>query len=171
MSLIRKTVPVLVAACLMSMTAANAQGLQNWATNEANKILQDQSSGAINANQAANLQNRDAQIQAQQQQYLNQNGGTLTPQQSQQIGSELRHLNGKLNRDVRNNPTLAPGTYPPGYVPPAGYVPQNGYIPNNGYVPPGYNPAYNQQNPNGYPRRHHHHWNNGVAPNGQYWGH
>ena len=161
MLLKQRVVPVLVALCLSPVAAANAQSLQNWATNEATKILQAQGSGMINSNQGAQLQNRDAQIQAQEQQYLNQNGGTLTPQESRQIGSELRHLNRGLNKDVvRDNPNLTSGAYPPGYIPP------------NGYVPPGYNPAYAQQNPNGYPYHHHrHNWNNGAASNGQYWTH
>jgi hypothetical protein len=75
----------------------------NWETNQQGAINRDVSQGALNVGQAAALQNREAQIQAQQQQYMNQNGGTLAPQQQRQIDSELRGVNQNINRDVRHD--------------------------------------------------------------------
>ncbi len=110
-----KLISMLVAIMFLVPATAQAQGVQNWLTNESNKIQQFSNNGLINSGQSSKLQNRNAQIQAQEQQYLNQNGGFLTPQQQQQIGSELRGVNKRLHNDIRqDNPNLtrAPGTGP-----------------------------------------------------------
>ncbi len=64
--------------------------------NQQNTINQDRASGLLNPAQAATLQNIEAKIQAQQQQYLNQNGGSLTNKEQQHIDSELRGVNKHL---------------------------------------------------------------------------
>src|SRR5271163_2374357 len=109
-------IPVLVASLMMIPVAANAQGFLNWAANQAGQIQQDMGTGLINPNQAAGLQNREAQIQAQEQNDLARNGGYLSPLQQRQISSELKGVNRALGRDVsRNNPN---GVLPTGYVSP-----------------------------------------------------
>ena len=177
-----KALPVVAIAVLLPVLPASAQNFQNWLNNAAGQIQQDASSGLINQNQATQLQNREAQIQAQQQQYLNQNGGTLTPAQQAQIGSELSHLNRRAQRDIQqDNPNLIPANMPAGSTPmyPQQYRNWNGYNPN--YPPSPYNVPPQSQTTNGYPyvyqgRHHHHHgqWNgqNGQwnGQNGQYWG-
>jgi len=93
---------------------AQAASPTNWETNQQNSINQAAAAGAINPTTQAGLQQAESQIQTQQQQYLNQNGnGTLTPQQKQQINSELRGVNNNLRTDIRNQsptgyPTAAP---------------------------------------------------------------
>lgn len=92
-------------------TSAQAQGVQNWINNEANKIQQDYSGGAINGTQAAGLQNKVQQIQNQEAIDKSQNGGYLTPQQSQQIGQELQRNNQRTNNAMYNNNPYASGAY------------------------------------------------------------
>src|SRR5277367_5771411 len=87
---------VIAAMLLVSTSAAGAQNLQNWETNQAGQIQQDMSNGQINASQASALAAREAQIQAQQQQYMSQNGGTLTPAESQQLSREMHGVNHSL---------------------------------------------------------------------------
>jgi len=146
-------IPVMVATvATLSTSGAFAQNLQNWENNQTTQIQQDTATGVLNPQQAAGLQNREAQIQAQQQRYLIQNGGILTPQQQQKISSELLKVQGKVNKDARSNTQgLAPG-YVPGY--PAAYVPPVGYV-TPSYVAPGYVPQNGQYQQH----RHHHNWN------------
>jgi hypothetical protein len=180
---------------LLGFQSAWAQNAQTWLTNEENKIQQDAGSGMINSQQAGNLQNRAAQIQQQEQTYLNQNGGTLTPQEGRQIGHEVRGLNRGLSRDVRrDNPAFGNGWLPPGtptgtaapYYPYAQYAPNpyaqpNPYQLNQANWTPAERQAWEQQHPH-----HHHHqgqWNNGQGyfnpnwsgttngGNPQYWNH
>lgn len=93
-------------------TPAVAQNVQNWLQNQAGRIQQSYGSGMINQSQAGQLQNREAQIVSQEQRYMQQNGGQLTPQQSQQIGSEIRRLNRHMMGDInKNNPSLSNGMY------------------------------------------------------------
>jgi len=183
---------------LLSFQGAWAQNAQSWLTNEQNKIQQDTGAGLINNQQAGYLQNREAQIQAQEQGYLNQNGGTLTPGENAKIGREVHGLNRGLRRDVRrDNPGFNPG-YNPAYnpalnqglnpaftgwqpmsTPAAGSLP---YMPfnqsNAGNWTPAQRQAWEQQH------HHHHHqgqWNNGQGytnwngttngGNPQYWNH
>ena len=179
MPLTKRIAPILATLVATSMLPAGAQNLQNWLNNVTNKIQQDASSGLINQTQATNLQNRASQIQSQEQQYLNQNGGTLTTGEQAQIGSELRRLGQHTRRDVRqDNPNLYPnnGYVPPGVLPPGAPVPSqwqgwNGWNPNTANVPP----QYQTNNGNPYRHHHHHHYdgNNGQynQNNGQYWGH
>ncbi len=96
---------ILASLCLAQTMPATAQmtAPTNWEAKQQNTINQEAASGVINSKQAAALQRREAQIQAQQQQYLNQNGGTLTTQQKHQIDSELRSVNKHLNSDVKRN--------------------------------------------------------------------
>jgi len=175
-----KVAAVLVAIAI-STTSAGAQNVQNWLTNQTGQVQQDLSSGMINANQATQLAGREAQIQAQQQQWAAQNGGALTAQQNQQITRELRGVNRGLTNDLRtNNPALnntmngmpgyyqnGMGYYPNGYMrnanfmyPPSmtGNGMYNGMYPINGngaYSPNG----YNNSNNNSYGWHHHHQWN------------
>src|SRR5262249_20936692 len=113
-------------------TAAGAQNVQNWMTNQTSQVQQDLSQGLINANQATQLAGREAQIQQQQQQWAAQNGCTLTPQQNQQIARELRGVSRGLGNDVRsNNPAMNNMNGMPGYNPAnMGYYP-NGFYRNS----------------------------------------
>jgi hypothetical protein len=89
---------------------AFAQGYAptGWEANQQSLITQDAAAGLINSGQAAQLENRESQIQAQQQAYMAQNGGRLTGQEQQQIDSELRgvnkHMGHDVRRDMQNNP-------------------------------------------------------------------
>jgi hypothetical protein len=106
---------LLALAC--SINTAGAQGVQNFVTNEENNIQQDMAAGAINSKQASAIQNQQAAIMSQEQQYKNQNGGNLTPQQRQQIAGEERQLKNVVNQTVyQNNPNaninrMQNGTY------------------------------------------------------------
>ncbi len=150
-------VPIAVASVLMLPAGANAQNAMNWSANQTGQIQQDLNSGLINAGQAAALQNREAQIQAQTQREILQNGGTLNPLQQRQLNSELRGVNKALGKDIRrDNPGLA---LPNGYVPPvSGYQNWNRWN------------SSNWNNPNGAVTPHHHHHNLNWQ-NGQFWGH
>ncbi len=81
-----------------------------WEVNQQSRINQEAASGLINGQQAGRLENREAQIQQQQQQYMNQNGGTLTQGEQRQIDSELRgvnhHMGQDVRRDLQNNPNM-----------------------------------------------------------------
>ncbi len=147
-----------------SMAAAQAQNVQNWISNEANKIIQDSASGLITPNQGAKLQKRQAQIQSQEQTELIQNGGFLTPQQSRQIATEEKQLDQSLNKDLRkNNPAINNGYYgtPTVHQRPI----WNGYSTVNSAANPTVNPALNQavypvpgQQTSNNHRHHHHHY-------------
>ena len=102
MSKIDSMIP-LVAALLLAGSPALAQNFQNWETNQQAQIQQDATGGQLNANQVQHLQNREAQIQAQQQAYMTQNGGALTGAESRQIGHELASVNHQIGRDVNRN--------------------------------------------------------------------
>lgn len=186
MSKYSRSIPMIAVLSCCSLLPAAAQ--QGWINNTAGQIQQDAGAGLINSGQAAALQNRDAQIQAQEQQYLNQNGGKLTGQERRQINGELRNLDRHMGSDIRrDNPTLTPSSFPavaPGFVPPnAGWqprpqtgwpMPQNGWqsMPQTGWqpmpqgtlTPAQYqttNPNYSQQ-----PYHHHHHHNGAWGQNG-----
>jgi hypothetical protein len=150
--------------------SAFAQNGQGALVNEASQIQSEYGTGMINAGQAGQLQQREQQIVNQQQSWMAQNGGKLTPQEDRQIHSEVRGLNRHLQKDTyRNNPGLA--NYYNGWRPQVGgnypysgqYPPQN--YPYNGnslaqyqqwqqflQTHPGYNPQnvyagqYNPQN-------------------------
>jgi hypothetical protein len=98
----------------ISPVFAQAATPTNWETNQQNQINQAAAAGAINPTTQAGLQQAESQIQAQQQQLLNQNGnGTLTPQQKQQIDADLRGVNRNLRSDIRSqSPNGYPGTAP-----------------------------------------------------------
>ena len=164
---------------VVSLPKASAQWQpQNWQAGQQNQINQDANSGLINPNQAANLDRREAQIQAQQQMYRAQNGGYLTPQEQNQVGSELRGVNGNLRRDMAGNGAMnyangaynAPAQwqngngYPQqqwrnmGGYPQAGVQNVNGYPASNGYMPQnGYQQGQNPQQFGG------HHHQRGMA--------
>lgn len=125
MSLKSSMIP-LAAALLVTVAPAMAQNYQNWDMNQQNQIQQSAASGMLNANQAQNLQARDAQIMAQQQAYMAQNGGSLTQGESRQIRSELSHVQNGLNRDVSRNTGLVNGV--------SSYMPVN-YASNGLYRP------------------------------------
>jgi hypothetical protein len=93
-----------------SPVCAQGAAPTGWEVNQQSRINQEAASGIINTQQAGRLENREAQIQQQQQQYMNQNGGTLTQGEQRQIDSELRGVNQHMGRDVRhdmqNNPNM-----------------------------------------------------------------
>jgi len=146
-------IPVIVSFSTVSLSPCFAQGPQNWATNEANKIQQDAASGAINQNQATRLETRDAQIQAQEQQDMNQNGGKLTQQERGQIGSELRNLNQHTGQDIqRDNPNFNNNNGLP-----QTWQNRNGVNPSTGNPFNMQNRGASGQFGNGNPYRHHRH--------------
>ena len=147
---------------LYALAADPAQNVQGWQNAEQNSINQAQSYGAINGNQAARLDQQEAGINAQRQQYLNQNGGRLTNGERAQLGSEIQQVNNHMEHDEYHDArrrghheqwrngmqgqfpngmpgqfaNAVPGQFPngmhPGYP---GYAP-NAYAPNaNGFVP------------------------------------
>ena len=138
---------MIAVASILSFAPARAQ-YQNAINSEAGRIQQDARAGLINQNQAGALEVRDAQIQNQEQQYLQQNGGRLTAQESHQISSELKNVNRNLGADVQHNA----GNF-------GGF--QSGF-PQNGYQQSGYQQGY----PQGNGMQHHHHhsglWQNGI---------
>lgn len=74
-----------------------------WEANQQTIINSDLAAGRITAEQAAALRNRAAQIQAQQQAFMNQHGGLLTGQEKHLIDHELSGVNKAINHDVKWN--------------------------------------------------------------------
>jgi hypothetical protein len=141
-----KFVSMISVASILSFAPARAQ-YQNAINSEAGRIQQDARAGLINQNQAGALEVRDAQIQNQEQQYLQQNGGRLTSQESHQIRSELKNVNRNLGADVQRD---------------AGNF--GGFQTGSQFGQNGYQQGYQQGNG----MQHHHHgmWQNGM--NSQY---
>jgi hypothetical protein len=129
----------------LSTGSAFAQNGQGALVNEASQIQSDYGTGMINQGQAGQLQQREQQIVNQQQSWMAQNGGKLTPQEDRQIHSEVRGLNRHLQRDVsRNNPGLS--NYYNGWRPQVGTgYPYNGQYPPQNYPYNGYSLAQYQQ--------------------------
>jgi hypothetical protein len=164
-------IPMVVALSAASVLAVAAQNQQNREVNDANQIQRDYSSGLINQNQAVKLETRDAQIEAQTQQDMNQNGGKLTNQERGQINSELNGLNRHTGNDLqRDNPNSNFNPQQAGQ-----WQNRNGFNGNFG------NPSnmQNSQNTGAYPnqRRHHNRFNQQQqtspynAQQQQYWQH
>jgi len=145
---------LLALSCVLQLSPVLAQGgaPTNWELNQQGAINQDVAGGALSTGQAAALDNREAQIQSQQQRYMSQNGGTLTPQEQQRIGSELGNVNRQMSRDVGYN--AATGNP---YAARAAQM-QNGYGMGNGQW-------QNQQYANGMNGQMHHHHHNGFGGN------
>jgi hypothetical protein len=175
-----RSIALIALASCLPLLPATAQ--QNWLNNAASQIQQDAGSGLINGGQAANLQNRENQIQSQENQYLQQNGGKLTSPERHQIQNELRGLQNHLGGDVARNTGAVPPGYPgyysrfSGQNAPFGFQPTG--MPFTGYptVAPGtVYPAQYQTAPGQYPNQyHHHHYHDGAwGQNGnqQIWGH
>lgn len=153
-----------ICACASQSQAQTAQQqLQNWDTNQANRIQQNANSGYLTQGQANQLENRDAQIRNQEQQYLNQNGGYLTQGEKQQIAGELRHTQRAAVHDENRN-----GFAPNGYQPYQGYTGQGwsgapayynpNFAGNPNVNPASIQPTTQQQNP-----YHHHHHRQGFG--------
>lgn len=194
-------------ACLVFMpTSANAQVFsqlaQRFHLGGARGDLQIQqaaASGLIDRKQAIRLENKFTSIMAQQQQFLNNSGGFLTPRQSQKIQNELRDLNEDLRDDIRrHNPNgngllgnglfggllgnaplnngINNGVFPNAYMYPQSYP--NGIT--NGVVANPYmyqHPLQNMNNVNNVAYSHHHHGSNfnpfgsNLSPTGPNWTH
>jgi hypothetical protein len=91
-----------------STSVSRAQNVQNFISNEENKIQQDSAVGALNSKQTSALQNRQAQIMLQEQQDKNMNGGNLTQQESRQLAGEEKGLSRGVNGTMsQNNPNAA----------------------------------------------------------------
>ena len=86
-----------------STTMAQAQNQQQFLPNVENGIVNDMNSGAINSNQAKQLQNRANAIQSQELRDMSQNNGSLTPQEQKQINRESARLNQSAHSDVRQD--------------------------------------------------------------------
>ncbi len=155
MSLKSSMIPLAAALFVSVAPAAMAQNYQNWDVNQQNQIQQSAAAGMLNANQAQHLQSRDAQIMAQQQAYMAQNGGYLTPGENRQIRSELSHVQNGINRDVSRNSGFVNGVAP--------FMPVN--YTSNGLYRPYQNYNYTnvlQQAPTQYHNNwgYRHHWGN-----------
>src|SRR6185437_3327130 len=68
-----------------------------WEVNQQSQINQDAASGLLNAGQVGRLNQKEAQIQAQQATWMQQNGGRLTGGEQRTIARELRGVSQHLN--------------------------------------------------------------------------
>jgi len=155
-----------------STNPSKAQNVQNFISNEENKIQQDSVDGALNSKQSSALQNRQAQIMYQEQQDKNLNGGNLTQQEQRQIAGEERGLARGANGAIyQNNPNAAnmnngwQNRPNPGWNPnnPNYQAQQNWRGPWNQNQSNNLNNQPNQYSNNGYngqQRRHHRQWMN-----------
>jgi hypothetical protein len=152
--------PIAATLSCTLMAASEAQNIQGWESAQQNSINQAQATNALTPGEASRLDSKESAIQAQQQQYMNQNGGHLTGGEKAQIGNEMRNVNQRMQTDEFNNAQNASGQHGHhrrwqanhgfgqqqmpqnmngGFVPPGGqgYPPNaNGYYQNsNGYMP------------------------------------
>ncbi|HEY9776810.1 MAG TPA: hypothetical protein V6C81_23810 [Planktothrix sp.] len=105
------------------------QALQNWSNNQAGNVQQDANNGFISQGQANRLESKDAHIQNQEQQWMQQNGGHLTSGEKHKLADELQNVQHQTMYDAARDghpaggypyatngvPAFAPNYYHPQY--------------------------------------------------------
>jgi hypothetical protein len=108
----RNTIVLLAAALAAAApAAASAQEVRGRELNQQQRIGQGLSSGQITARGAANLENREAAINASRTADLTANGGRLTPGESRNLNLRENALSQQIYVDKHN------GVAQPGVVP------------------------------------------------------
>ncbi len=100
-----------IAFALAIPLSASAQEVRGRELNQQNRIGQGLQSGQITARGAANLENREARIDASRRNDLAANGGHLTAGEQNRLNRRENSLSNQIYRD-KHNDVAQPGVIP-----------------------------------------------------------